>query len=174
MPCTRGLALRPFVKPAPTRQIGVVWRRTHPRQQAIEAVARLHRRSKRYSSRAAAAGTMPTPRHQAGPRRAGHTLRCTPALTTPATPYDHAAALGSTRLEALFAAGEQRELLHGLFGAEACAELHALALAARASRQRRPHGRPRAWLLPGIMGTRLGFARAAGAPADAVRSIHPI
>jgi len=38
---TRGLALRPFAKPAPTRQIGAVWRRTHPRQQAIEAVAKV-------------------------------------------------------------------------------------------------------------------------------------
>ena len=35
----RGLVVRPFAKPAPTRQVGAVWRRTHPRQQAIEAVA---------------------------------------------------------------------------------------------------------------------------------------
>lgn len=110
---------------------------------------------------------MPTPRRRAAPHRSRPTTT-PPRRAAPVTPYDHAAALGSTRLEALFAAGEQRELLHGLFGAEACAELHALALAARSSRQRRPHGRPRAWLLPGIMGTRLGFARAAGAPADAV------
>jgi hypothetical protein len=31
--------VRPFAKPVPTRQIGAVWRRTHPRQKAIEAVA---------------------------------------------------------------------------------------------------------------------------------------
>lgn len=34
----RGLTVRPFAKPAPTRQIGAIWRRTNPRQQAIEAV----------------------------------------------------------------------------------------------------------------------------------------
>ena len=28
----RGLVVRPFAKPAPTRQVGAVWRRTHPRQ----------------------------------------------------------------------------------------------------------------------------------------------
>jgi LysR family hydrogen peroxide-inducible transcriptional activator len=35
----RGMVVRPFAKPAPTRQIGAVWRRTHPRQNAIAAVA---------------------------------------------------------------------------------------------------------------------------------------
>ncbi|MCU0759609.1 MAG: hypothetical protein MUF07_10520 [Steroidobacteraceae bacterium] len=86
----------------------------------------------------------------------------------PVSPYDRAAALGPAQLEALFAAGGERELLHDLFGAEGCTELHALAQAARASRQRHPRGRPRAWLLPGIMGTRLGLARAAQAPPNAI------
>src|SRR5690242_9625666 len=37
----RGVALRPFVRPAPARQIGAVWRRTTPRRAAIEAVSGL-------------------------------------------------------------------------------------------------------------------------------------
>jgi LysR family transcriptional regulator, hydrogen peroxide-inducible genes activator len=35
----RGIALRPFAKPAPTRRIGAIWRRTSPRGAAIAAVA---------------------------------------------------------------------------------------------------------------------------------------
>jgi LysR family transcriptional regulator, hydrogen peroxide-inducible genes activator len=34
----RGVALRPFVRPAPVRHIGAVWRKTTPRRAAIEAV----------------------------------------------------------------------------------------------------------------------------------------
>jgi LysR family hydrogen peroxide-inducible transcriptional activator len=34
----RGMALRHFAKPAPTRRIGALWRRTSPREDAIEAV----------------------------------------------------------------------------------------------------------------------------------------
>jgi LysR family transcriptional regulator, hydrogen peroxide-inducible genes activator len=37
----RGMVVRPFAKPAPSRQIGAVWRRTHPRLGAIEAVAQV-------------------------------------------------------------------------------------------------------------------------------------
>jgi LysR family transcriptional regulator, hydrogen peroxide-inducible genes activator len=37
----RGVALRPFVRPAPARQVGAVWRKTTPRRAAIEAVAEL-------------------------------------------------------------------------------------------------------------------------------------
>jgi LysR family transcriptional regulator, hydrogen peroxide-inducible genes activator len=37
----RGLVLRPFVRPAPARQVGAVWRSTTPRGAAIEAVTRL-------------------------------------------------------------------------------------------------------------------------------------
>jgi len=37
----RGVALRPFVRPAPARQVGAVWRKTTPRLAAIEAVAEL-------------------------------------------------------------------------------------------------------------------------------------
>jgi len=37
----RGVALRPFVRPAPARQVGAVWRRTTPRRAAIEAVTGL-------------------------------------------------------------------------------------------------------------------------------------
>jgi len=37
----RGMVVRPFAKPAPSRQIGAVWRKTHPRLGAIEAVAQV-------------------------------------------------------------------------------------------------------------------------------------
>lgn len=37
----RGVALRPFVRPAPARSIGAVWRKTTPRRAAIEAVCEL-------------------------------------------------------------------------------------------------------------------------------------
>ncbi len=37
----RGMTVRPFAKPAPTRQIGAIWRKTHPRSAAIEAVAQV-------------------------------------------------------------------------------------------------------------------------------------
>jgi len=37
----RGLVFRPFAKPAPTRRIGAVWRRSSPRRVAIEAVNRV-------------------------------------------------------------------------------------------------------------------------------------
>jgi LysR family hydrogen peroxide-inducible transcriptional activator len=37
----RGVALRPFVRPAPARQVGAVWRKTTPRRAAIEAVTGL-------------------------------------------------------------------------------------------------------------------------------------
>jgi DNA-binding transcriptional LysR family regulator len=35
------VVLRPFVKPAPTRQIGAVWRKTTARRPAIDAVCKL-------------------------------------------------------------------------------------------------------------------------------------
>jgi LysR family transcriptional regulator, hydrogen peroxide-inducible genes activator len=35
------VVLRPFARPAPTRQIGAVWRKTTPRRAAIDAVAEL-------------------------------------------------------------------------------------------------------------------------------------
>lgn len=35
----RGMVLRPFVRPAPVRRIGALWRRTSPREDAIEAVS---------------------------------------------------------------------------------------------------------------------------------------
>ncbi|MBV6423813.1 MAG: Hydrogen peroxide-inducible genes activator [Steroidobacteraceae bacterium] len=37
----RGVVVRPFVKPAPQRRIGIVWRRTSARREAIEAVAKV-------------------------------------------------------------------------------------------------------------------------------------
>jgi len=37
----RGVVLRPFVKPAPVRHIGAVWRKTTARRPAIEAVCKL-------------------------------------------------------------------------------------------------------------------------------------
>lgn len=37
----RGLILRPFAKPAPTRQIGAIWRKSHPRLAALEAICKI-------------------------------------------------------------------------------------------------------------------------------------
>ncbi|MFZ1906853.1 MAG: LysR substrate-binding domain-containing protein [Steroidobacteraceae bacterium] len=37
----RGVAIRPFVRPAPVRQVGAVWRRSTARRQAIEALCDL-------------------------------------------------------------------------------------------------------------------------------------
>jgi LysR family hydrogen peroxide-inducible transcriptional activator len=37
----RGIAVRAFSKPAPTRRIGAIWRRTSARREAIEAVAKV-------------------------------------------------------------------------------------------------------------------------------------
>jgi LysR family hydrogen peroxide-inducible transcriptional activator len=37
----KGVAIRPFAKPVPVRRIGAVWRKSHPRQRAIEAVCAL-------------------------------------------------------------------------------------------------------------------------------------
>jgi hypothetical protein len=103
---------------------------------------------------------MPRPRTDARVAR--------PTAATPVSAYDRAAALGPQRLEALLARGQQREMLRELFGAEAWRELSTLAVAAHASRQRQPRGRTRAWVLPGIMGTQLGFPRGGNDPPDAV------
>ncbi len=81
---------------------------------------------------------------------------------------DRLAALGPHRLEALLAAGQQREMLDLVFGVEACRDLRVLAGAAQASRRRQPQRRPRVWVLPGIMGTQLGFPRRGDDPPDAV------
>ena len=37
----RGLVVRPFAKPAPTRRIGAIWRKSTPRSVAIDAVAKV-------------------------------------------------------------------------------------------------------------------------------------
>ena len=37
----RGLVVRPFAKPAPTRRIGAIWRKSTPRSGAIDAVAKV-------------------------------------------------------------------------------------------------------------------------------------
>jgi LysR family hydrogen peroxide-inducible transcriptional activator len=38
-----GVVLRPFVRPAPARQVGAVWRKTSPRRAAIDAVTEVIR-----------------------------------------------------------------------------------------------------------------------------------
>lgn len=38
---TRGVALRPFARPAPVRHVGAVWRKTSARRAAIDALAKL-------------------------------------------------------------------------------------------------------------------------------------
>jgi LysR family hydrogen peroxide-inducible transcriptional activator len=37
----QGVAIRPFVRPAPSRRIGAAWRRSSARREAIEAFCRL-------------------------------------------------------------------------------------------------------------------------------------
>ncbi|HVN42747.1 MAG TPA: LysR substrate-binding domain-containing protein [Steroidobacteraceae bacterium] len=48
---TRGLRIKPFVKPAPGRTIGVVWRKSSTRTTAIEAVTRAIRAAMRRESK---------------------------------------------------------------------------------------------------------------------------
>jgi LysR family hydrogen peroxide-inducible transcriptional activator len=38
---TRGVALRPFARPAPVRHVGAVWRKTSARRAAIDALCKL-------------------------------------------------------------------------------------------------------------------------------------
>lgn len=82
--------------------------------------------------------------------------------TSPITPYDRLN-WGDDELEALLASGERRRELAAVFGIELYAELAGLARAAKACDAARG---PRVWLLPGIMGSRLGCERGAGAPPD--------
>jgi pimeloyl-ACP methyl ester carboxylesterase len=77
------------------------------------------------------------------------------------TPYDRFA-LDEATLIALLAAPTQNESLVEYFGAELHAELVTLA---RATHGRRPRGR-RVYVLPGIMGSQLGFTRGGQKPAD--------
>jgi len=37
----RGVALRPFARPAPVRHVGAVWRKTSARRAAIDALGKL-------------------------------------------------------------------------------------------------------------------------------------
>ena len=78
------------------------------------------------------------------------------------TPYDR---LNWTdqELEHLLASGERRRELIAVFGSELYGELAALAQAASA--RAAEHG-SRVWLVPGIMGSRLGRSRTGGAPPD--------
>ncbi len=107
------------------------------------------------------------PRSPAAARVAA-TVAVSAAVSPAVSAYDRFAALGPQHLEALLAAGQQREMLEQVFGVEACADLRALAAAAQESRKRHPQRRPRVWVLPGILGTQLGFARRNPEPPDAV------
>jgi pimeloyl-ACP methyl ester carboxylesterase len=77
------------------------------------------------------------------------------------TPYDRFA-LDEATLVALLAAPVENESLVEYFGAELHAELVQLA---RATHGRRPRGR-RVYVLPGIMGSQLGFTRGGQKPHD--------
>ena len=83
------------------------------------------------------------------------------ASTDHVTPYDRFA-LDEATLVALLAAPTQNESLVEYFGPELHAELVKLA---RATHGRRPRGR-RVYLLPGIMGSQLGFKRGGQKPDD--------
>ncbi len=78
------------------------------------------------------------------------------------TPYDRLA-LDEATLIALLAAPAPNEGLVEYFGAELHAELVQLA---RATLGRRDPGARRVYVLPGIMGSQLGFARSGGRPKD--------
>jgi pimeloyl-ACP methyl ester carboxylesterase len=77
------------------------------------------------------------------------------------TPYDRFA-LNEAALVALLAAPERNESLVEYFGAELHADLVELA---RATHGKRPRGR-RVYVLPGIMGSQLGFLRGGQKPND--------
>jgi hypothetical protein len=77
------------------------------------------------------------------------------------TPYDRLA-LDEAQLIALLAAPERSDALVDYFGPALHAELVTLA---RATRRRAPGGR-RVYLLPGIMGSQLGFERTGRRPND--------
>jgi pimeloyl-ACP methyl ester carboxylesterase len=79
------------------------------------------------------------------------------------TPYDRLA-LDEAMLVALLASKDRNEGLVEYFGAELHAELVKLARATTRARRRKP-GR-RVYVLPGIMGSQLGFVRGAGKPDD--------
>jgi hypothetical protein len=80
----------------------------------------------------------------------------------PITPYDRLA-WSDEQIEALLASGERRRELIAAFGSELYLEL--IVLAQTAQRIDAKAG-PRVWLLPGIMGSRLGRLRRDGEPAD--------
>ena len=79
------------------------------------------------------------------------------------TPYDRLA-LDEASLVALLASKTRNEGLVDYFGAELHAELVKLARATTRQRRRAP-GR-RVYVLPGIMGSQLGFVRGASKPND--------
>ncbi len=80
------------------------------------------------------------------------------------TPYDRLA-WSDDEIEALLASGERRRELIAMFGTESYLELAALARTALAVAAA---AGPRVWLVPGIMGSRLGRKRANGEPADTI------
>ena len=81
------------------------------------------------------------------------------------TPYDRFAS-GDTQIEAWLASGARRRELSDYFGA---AEYRSLAALARRARAVRVSARaPRVLIVPGIMGSQLGLARAAPLPNDIV------
>jgi pimeloyl-ACP methyl ester carboxylesterase len=79
------------------------------------------------------------------------------------TPYDRLAALDEATLLDMLASDTRYEALVEYFGKELHAELRRLARAVR--RRRGPPGR-RVYLLPGIMGSQLGFVRGGKRPND--------
>ena len=86
------------------------------------------------------------------------------------TPYDRLA-WPAREVEAMLARGERKRELMAWFGADAYAELVQLALAAQAGRRRSAGtrgGPPRVWILPGIMGSKLGKHRRRGSPDDVI------
>ncbi len=82
------------------------------------------------------------------------------------TPYDRLA-WTAREVEDLLARGQRKRELLEFFGSQSYAELTKLAEAAAASRrQGARRQRRRVWIVPGIMGSKLGRRRSGGQPAD--------
>jgi hypothetical protein len=94
-------------------------------------------------------------------------------VSDPGTPADHITpydrlALDEATLVAMLASGSMNEGLVEYFGAELHAELAKLARATTRPRKTRAAPRRRVYVLPGIMGSQLGFIRGGKRPNDIV------
>ena len=142
----KGLAVRPFAKPVPSRRIGAVWRKSSARTAAIEAVCdQIVRHS----------GLDAPPRPMSPARNLGlrpHVLAGRRSSSARSRAGLISASCGLSRAPREYSAAERA-------GAQAAAPR-------RASRGTRRAARPKVYLLPGMLGSQLGWLRDAGEPPD--------